>query len=127
MANKNRSPQDIYPQGQSEVQNIRRNNTQQRQSIPQRTDILKTPRSGQIPDCWKCGYKFIPVHLSNCPAKNEICGICKKISHYGKMCKAEMTPRPTQRPQPRTNIQSRNTISTNQNNNYQQNKESQKY
>ena len=37
------------------------------------------------------------------------------------MCKAEMPPRPTQRPQPRTNIRSRNTTSTNQNNNYQQN------
>ena len=32
-----------------------------------------------------------------------------------------MPPRPTQRPQPRTNMQSRNTTSTNQNNNYQQN------
>ena len=37
------------------------------------------------------------------------------------MCKAEMPPRPTQRPQLRTNKQSRNTTSTNQNNNYQQN------
>ena len=37
------------------------------------------------------------------------------------MCKAEMPPRPTQRPPTRTNIHSRGTSSTNQNNNLQQN------
>ena len=55
LAKTNRSPRDTCPQGQPEVQYIRRNNSQQRQSIPQRTGILQTPRSGQIPDCWKCG------------------------------------------------------------------------
>ena len=92
MANPNRSPRDKYPQVQPEVQYIRRNNTQQGQSIPHRTGTLQTPRSGHTPDCWKCGYKFISVHLSNCPAKNEICRICKKIGHYRKMCEAEMPP-----------------------------------
>ena len=87
MTNAGRSHFDTNPQGQSDVQYIRRNNTQQRQSTQQRTGILQTPKSGQIPDCWKCGYKFIPGHLSNCPAKNEVCRICKKIGHYAKMCK----------------------------------------
>ena len=121
MTNPGRSHFDTNPQGQSDVQYIRCNNTQPRQNTQQRTGILQTPKSGQIPDCWKCGYKFIPGHLSNCPAKNEVCKICKKIGHYAKICKAEMPPRPTQRPPTRTNIKSRGTTTTNQNNNYQQN------
>ena len=122
MTNTSRSHFDTNQKEQSEVQYIRRNNTQQRQNIQQRTGILQTPKSGQVRDRRECGYKFIPGHLSNCPAKNEVCRICKKIGHYGKMCKAEMPPRPTQRPQTRSNLQSRNTTSNSQNsNNYQQN------
>ena len=121
MTNSTRSLLDTNPQGQTEVQYIRRNNTQQRQSIQHRTVILQTPKSGPIPDCWKCGYQFISGHLSDCPAKSAVCRICKKIGHFAKMCKAEMPPRPTQRPKIRTNTQSRSTTSTNQNNNYQQN------
>ena len=121
MTNTSRSQFELSPQGSSDVQYIRRNNTQYRQNIQQRTGILQTPKSGPIPDCWKCGYKFIPGHLSNCPAKNEICRICKKIGRYAKMCRAEMPPRPTQKPSIRNNIQNRSTISTNQNNNYNPN------
>ena len=92
MTNTIRSQFEMNPQGPSDVQYIRRNNAQYRQNIQQLTGILQTPKSGPIPDCWKCGYKFIPGHLSNCPAKNEICRICKKIGHYAKMCRAEMPP-----------------------------------
>ena len=121
MTNTSRSQFEMNPQGHSDVKYIRRNNTQSRQSIQQRTGILQTPKSGPIPDCWKCGYKFIPGHLSICPAKNEICRICKKIGNYAKMCRAEMPPRPTQKPPIRNNNQNRSTASTNQNNNYHPN------
>ena len=124
MTNTSRSQFELSPQGSSDVQYIRRNNTQYRQNIQQRTGILQTPKSGPIPDCWKCGYKFIPGHLSNCPAKNEICRICKKIGYYAKMCRAEMPSRPTQKPPIRNNIRNRSTISTNQNNNYNPNSRS---
>ena len=121
MTNTSRSQFELNPQGSSDVQYIRRNNTQYRQNIQQRTGILRTPKSGPIPDCWKCGYKFIPGHLSNCPAKNEICRICKKIGHYAKMCRAEMPPQPAQKPPIRNNTQNRSTASTNQKNNYNPN------
>ena len=78
MTNPGISHFDTNPQGQFDVQYIRRKNSQARQNTPQRTGILQTPKSGPIPDCWKCGYKFIPGHLSNCPAKNEVCRICKR-------------------------------------------------
>ena len=58
----------------SEINLIQR----QRQQL-QRRCIHPTPsNNNKIPDCWKCGYKFIKGHLDNCPAKNTICNICKK-------------------------------------------------
>ena len=110
MANPSNLLLDTSPQG--------RNNAQQRQSVQKRTGILQTPKSGPIPDCWKYGYNFIPGHLSNCPAKNEVCRKCKKIGYYAKMLKAEMPPRTRQRPQIRINTQSRSTTTSNQINNY---------
>ena len=75
------------PNRSNRSQYIRRNTTQQRQSIQQRTGILQTRKSGPIPDCWKSGYKFIPGHLSNYTAKKEVCRICKKNmqGQYAKM------------------------------------------
>ena len=66
-----------------------------------RVPILRTPQSGQIQDCRRCGKKFLPGHLNVCPAKNEICRICKKIGHFAKQCKSEMPPRPQYNPQQR--------------------------
>ena len=59
-----------------------------------RVPILPTPQSGQIQDCRRCGNKFLPGHLSVCPAKNEACRLCKKIGHFAKICRSEMPPRP---------------------------------
>ena len=56
--------------------------------------ILPTPNSGQIQESRKCGTKFLPGHLNVCPAKNEVCRICKKIGHFAKVCRSEMPPRP---------------------------------
>ena len=109
------------PKRQTEVQYIRRNNTKTKTKHTTKNGHTTDTKIRSIPDCRKCGYKFIRGHLSNCLAKNEVCRICKKIGHYAKMCKAEMPPRPTQRSQLRKNTQSRSTTSTNQNNNYQQN------
>ena len=59
-----------------------------------RRSILRTPpNNNKIRDCWKCGYVFIKGHLDNCPAKNRICNICKKIGHYAKVCRSEMPPK----------------------------------
>ena len=61
-----------------------------------RRSILPTQlNNNKIPDCWKFGYKFIKGHLDNSPAKNticDICDICKKIEHYAKVCRSEITP-----------------------------------
>ena len=48
-----------------------------------------------------CGNKFLPGHLNVCPAKNEICRICKKIGHFAKQFKSEMPPLPQYNPQQR--------------------------
>ena len=48
MTNPDRSHFDTNPQGQFDVQYIRRNNTQPRQNTQQRTGILQTPKSGPI-------------------------------------------------------------------------------
>ena len=77
---------------ESLVKNIERQN---------RVPILPTPQSGQIYDCRRCGSKFLPGHLNVCPAKNEICRICKKIGHFAKQCKSEMPPRSQYNPQQR--------------------------
>ena len=66
-----------------------------------RGPILPTPQTGQIQNCRRCGNKFLPGHLNICPAKNEACRICKKIGHFAKLCRSEMPPRPTFRPQQR--------------------------
>ena len=50
----------------------------QRQQTQRRSILPTPPNNNKIPDCWKCGYKFIKGHLDNCPAKNVICNICKK-------------------------------------------------
>ena len=63
--------------------------------------ILPTPQTGQIQNCRRCGNKFLPGHLNTCPAKIEACRICKKIGHFAKLCRSEMPPRPTFRPQQR--------------------------
>ena len=46
--------------------------------------------------------------MNICPAKNEACRICKKIGHFAKLCRSEIPPRTTFRPQNRT--QPTNTI-----------------
>ena len=84
--NNNRNNIDTNPIGTNEVHYVRRSNTQQG------AGILPTPKLSRLPDCWKCGYKFEPGHLNTCPAKQEICRICKKIGHYAKICKTEMPP-----------------------------------
>ena len=66
-----------------------------------RGPILPTPQTGQIKNCRRCGNKFLPGHLNICPAKTEACRICKKIGHFAKLCRSEMPPRPTYRPQQR--------------------------
>ena len=48
----------------------------QRQQTQRRSILPTPPNNNKIPDCWKCGYKFIKGHLDNCPAKNVICNIC---------------------------------------------------
>ena len=40
-----------------------------------------------------------PGHLNICPTKNEACRICEKIGHFAKLCRPEMPPSPTYRPQ----------------------------
>ena len=91
IANLNRPATELNHIGSTDVQYIKRNNTQPTTNIQQRTGILQTPKTGPIPaDCWKCGYNFITGHLSNCTAKNEICRICEKLGHYAKLCRAEM-------------------------------------
>ena len=45
---------------------------QRQRQQTQRLSILPTPpNTNKIPDCWKCGYKFIKGHLDNCPAKKH--------------------------------------------------------
>ena len=106
---------DTNPIGTSKVHYVHRNNNQQR------TGLVPTPKTNAIPDWWKCGHKFIPGHLNTCPAKQEICRICKKIGHYAKMCKEEMPPRALQRPQNRNFAQNRNQQNPYQYNNNNQN------
>ena len=87
----------------------------QRQQFQRRSILPTPPNNNKIPDCWKCGYKFIKGHLDNCPAKNTICNICKKVGHYAKMCRSDMPPR-------KGELQSnpRNTQGQNNNRNQQQ-------
>ena len=54
--------------------------------------ILPTPQSGQIQDCRRCGNKFFPCHLNVCPAKNEVCRICKKIWPFRKTLQIRNAP-----------------------------------
>ena len=77
-------------------------------TINNELDYYQHQKQNPTPDCWKCGHKFIPGHLNTCPAKQEICSICKKIGPYAKMCKAEMPPRAPQRPHFRNIAQNRN-------------------
>ena len=70
------------------------NLTQKQRQQTQRRSILPIPpNNNKIPDCWKCGYKFIKEHLGNCPAKIVIYNICKKIGHYAKVCRSDIPPR----------------------------------
>ena len=64
----------------------------QRQQTQRRSLLPTPPNINKIPDCWKCGYKFIKGHLDNCPAKNVICNICKKVGHYAKLCRSDIPP-----------------------------------
>ena len=64
-----------------------------RQKTTRRSILRTPPNNNKIRDCWKCGYVFIKRHLDNCPAKNRICNICKKIGHYAKVCRSEMPPK----------------------------------
>ena len=48
--------------------------------------------------CRKCGNPFSLAHLQICPAKNQLCSICKKIGHYTSLCTAKM---PERNPPPR--------------------------
>ena len=57
----------------------------QRQQTERRSILPTLSNNKRIPDCWKCGYKFIKGHLDNCPAKNTICNACKKIGHYADL------------------------------------------
>ena len=66
-----------------------------------RGPLIPTPQTGQIQNCRRCGNKFLPGYLNICPAKIEACRICKKIGHFAKLCRSEMPPRPTFRPQQR--------------------------
>ena len=58
-----------------------------------RVFILSNPQSGLIQDCRRCDNKFLSEHLNICRAKNEVCRICKKIGHFAKLRKSEMSPR----------------------------------
>ena len=53
----------------------------QRQQTQRRSILHTPPINNKIPDCWKYGYKFIQGHLDNCPAKNSICNILKKVGN----------------------------------------------
>ena len=50
-------------------------------------DTQNTTNTRPIPECWKCGNKFISGHLISCPAKNEISKICKKSATIQKSAK----------------------------------------
>ena len=115
MSINNKNNNDIDLTGTKEVQYIPRTN------IQQRTGILRTPKTGPIQDCWKCGYNFVPSHLYSCPAEQELCRICNKTEHYAKMFTAEFPPTPTQRTQQRNITQSRNTSNTQTHSNCPQN------
>ena len=45
--------------------------------------------------CRKCGNPLSLAHLQICPAKNQICSICKKIGHYTSLCTAKIPERKT--------------------------------
>ena len=62
MTNKNKNNNKKYPFGSTELEYIRQNN------LNKRTGIQQTPKLGPIPDCWKCGHRFVQGHLNNCPA-----------------------------------------------------------
>ena len=65
----------------------------QRQQTQRRSILPTPPNNNKIPDCWKCGNKFIKGHLDNCPAKYVVGNICKKVGHYAKLCRSEIPPR----------------------------------
>ena len=94
----------------------------QRTQQTARRSILPTPpnNNNKIPDCWKCRYNFIKGHLDNCPAKNTICNICKKIWHYAKVCRSDIPPRKLEIQNTQRNSQNYNYNRTQQPNNTQQ-------
>ena len=65
MNNNKRNNIDTNPIGTTEVRYVHHNN------IQKRTGNLPTPKTGTIPDCWKCGYKFLCGHLISFPAKTK--------------------------------------------------------
>ena len=91
-----------------------------RQQTPRRSILPPPPINNKIPDCWKCGYKFIKGHLDNCPTKNSICNICKKVGHYAKVCRSDIAPRRSEIKNTPRNNQNYNNRSQQPNNTKQQ-------
>ena len=91
-----------------------------RQQTARRSILTTPPNNNKIPDCWKCGYKFIKGHLDNCPAKNTIGNICRKIGHYAKVCRSDIPPRRSEIQNTERNSQNHNYNRTQQPNNTQQ-------
>ena len=91
-----------------------------RQQTPRRSILPTPPNNNKIPDCWKCGYKFIKGHLDNFRAKNSIGNICKRIGHYAKACRSDIPPRRSEMQNTQRNNQNYNYNRTQQSNNTQQ-------
>ncbi|KAJ1158887.1 hypothetical protein NDU88_011560 [Pleurodeles waltl] len=47
-------------------------------------------KKNNIKNCYRCGAGDHLANSKKCPALNKICNLCKKIAHFGKVCKSGM-------------------------------------
>ena len=83
--------------GQANQQEIRRAHSNWDRVTYVRPNRQQSTFTSQKPQkatpCRKCGNTFSLAHLQTCPAKNQLCSICKKIGHYTSLCTAMMPER----------------------------------